>query len=263
MSAQGGMMSTLLKVHGLEKTYGTSKRNVYQAVQGVSFEVEEGEFVGIMGPSGSGKTTLLNCISTIDRPTKGEVYLDGIEVSHMSNDQRLKFRGSSLGFIFQEANLLDTLSCGENIALPLTIARTPFNEIEGRVAQLSNRFGISNVLKHFPYEVSGGQAQRVAACRALINNPRLLITDEPTGALDSKNSRNLLSSFKKINEEDKTTILMVTHDAQAASWCSRVLFLRDGKLYSELRRGDQSRDEFFKAIMDVINVIGSGQNDDL
>ncbi len=256
-------MSTVLKVQGLEKTYGTSKRNVFQAVQGVSFEVEEGEFVGIMGPSGSGKTTLLNCISTIDRPTKGEVYLDGIETASMSNNQRLKFRANTLGFIFQESNLLDTLTCEENISLPLTISHTPVKELQERVSQISNRFGIGNIQKHFPYEVSGGQAQRVAACRALINNPRMLIADEPTGSLDSKNTRNLLSSFKQINKEDNTTILMVTHDVYAASWCSRVLFLRDGKLYTELRRGDKHREEFFKDIMDVVNVIGSGQHDDL
>ncbi len=256
-------MSTVLKVQGLEKTYGTSKRNVFQAIQGVSFDVEEGEFVGIMGPSGSGKTTLLNCISTIDRPTKGQVYLDGIETSSMSNAQRLNFRGSTLGFIFQDSNLLDTLTCAENVSLPLSIARVPYKEIESRVDNIADRFGIAKIMKHFPYEVSGGQAQRVAACRALINNPRMLIADEPTGSLDSKNSRNLLASFKQINKEDNTTILMVTHDVDAASWCSRVLFLRDGKLYSELRRGDKSRDEFFKDIMDVVNVIGSGQHDDL
>ena len=256
-------MSTVLKVQGLEKTYGTSKRNVFQAVQGVSFEIEDGEFVGIMGPSGSGKTTLLNCISTIDRPTKGQVYLDGIETASMSNAQRLNFRANTLGFIFQESNLLDTLTCGENISLPLTIARVPYKEIESRVERIASRFGIANILSHFPYEVSGGQAQRVAACRALINNPRMLIADEPTGSLDSKNTRNLLASFKQINKEDNTTILMVTHDVYAASWCSRVLFIRDGKLYSELRRGDKTRDDFFKDINDVVNVIGSGQNDDL
>ena len=253
-------MEKLLQVKGLEKVYGTNKGNALRAVAGVSFDIEKGEFVSIMGPSGSGKTTLVNCISTIDRPTSGEVLLEGKSIWGMKNKELAKFRSQSLGFIFQESNLLDTLTCQENIALPLTIARHNPAEIKKRVEDKARYLGIESILNSFPYQVSGGQAQRVSAARALIANPSLVIADEPTGALDSKNSATLLESLTKINQEDMATILMVTHDVFAASWSHRVLFLRDGRLYTQLVKGDMSRSQFFQEIMSVVGVIGGGSD---
>lgn len=254
-------MSYVLEVRGLEKIYGSTKSNYTHAVAGVSFDVASGEFVAIMGPSGSGKSTLVNCISTIDRPTSGEVRINGQSVSAMKSSQLADFRGHELGFIFQNPNLLDTLTCKENIALPLAINGVDAHSIDGEVTRLAQSLGVGKVLAKFPYEISGGQAQRVAACRALITKPSLVVADEPTGALDSKNSKILLESFTKMNREEGATILMVTHDVYAASWCKRVMFLRDGKLYSELHRGDKDRRQFFEEIMDVLSVIGGGESD--
>lgn len=214
-----------------------------------------------MGPSGSGKSTLLNCIATIDRATSGEVVIDGTDVTHMRAKELAKFRRTQLGFIFQDSNLLDTLTCRENIALPLTIARTPVAAINARVDAISRALGVSKVLDKYPYQVSGGQMQRVAACRAMVSDPALVLADEPTGALDSKNSRLLLERFQALNSQIDSTILMVTHDSFAASFCQRVLFIRDGRLFTELRRGDLQRRDFFDRIMEVITTIGGGDED--
>lgn len=253
-------MNKLLEVRGLEKVYGTNKGNAVRAIAGVSFDIEKGEFISIMGPSGCGKTTLVNCISTIDRPTSGEVLLEGKSIGAMKNRDLANFRSQSLGFIFQESNLLDTMTCGENIALPLTIARKNPDYIQREVEAKAKSLGIHSILENFPYQVSGGQAQRVAAARALIANPSLVIADEPTGSLDSKNSATLLESLEKINRQEGATILMVTHDVFAASWSDRVLFLRDGRLYTQLIRGDMGRSEFFSEIMSVVSVIGGGSD---
>ena len=253
-------MSRLLSVRGLEKIYGTNKGNSVRAVAGVSFNIDTGEFVAIMGPSGSGKTTLVNCISTIDRPSAGEVILNGQSISSMKSKKLAAFRSEELGFIFQDSNLLDTLTCRENIALSLVIAGAKPTVIQAKVVACAQLLGIESILDNFPYEISGGQKQRVAAARALVTKPSLLIADEPTGALDSKNSRILLESLDKLNLKEQATILMVTHDVYAASWASRVLFLRDGKLYTELIKGSATRREFFDEIMDVVSVIGGGSD---
>ncbi len=220
--------------------------------------VAKGESVAIMGPSGSGKTTLLNCIATIDRPTSGEVVVDGTDVAHMRQRALADFRRTQLGFIFQDSNLLDTLTCRENIELPLTIARQKPSLIRERTEQVAASLNVSDVLDKYPYQVSGGQAQRIAACRAIVADPALVLADEPTGALDSKNSKVLLESFERLNRDYDTTILMVTHDAYAASYCHRVLFIRDGSLFTEIRRGDRSRQEFFQEVSRVISVMGGG-----
>ena len=214
-----------------------------------------------MGPSGSGKTTLLNCIATIDRPTAGSVLIDGTNVTHMRAKQLSTFRREQLGFIFQDSNLLDTLTCRENVALPLTIARVAPAQIDERVERISATLGVREVLDKFPYQASGGQRQRVAACRAMINDPTLVLADEPTGALDSKNSKLLLERFDALNTQFRATILMVTHDTFAASYCRRVLFIRDGKIFTELHRGDLPRRTFFDRIMEVVATMGGGQSD--
>lgn len=255
-------METILTVSNLEKVYGgTTSVNATRALDGISFSVNKGEFVAIMGPSGSGKSTLLNCIATIDRPTSGTVRVSGVDVAHMRSRDLAKFRREQLGFIFQDSNLLDTLTCRENIALPLTISRKPVAAIESRIDTLARALGVTKVLDKYPYQVSGGQMQRVAACRAMIADPQLVLADEPTGALDSKNSRLLLERFEALNASDAATILMVTHDSFAASYCERVLFIRDGRIFTELRRGDSARREFFDRIMEVITTIGGGDED--
>ena len=242
---------TALRVSHLEKVYGTSSLYV-RALAGVSFTVENGEFVAIMGSSGSGKSTLLQCIATIDEPTAGEVYIAGQNMAELSNKQLAEFRSRRLGFIFQDANLIDTLTARENITLPLAIARVNPREISQRVVEVATTLGVLEVLDKFPHHMSGGQRQRVAAARAMVSNPALILADEPTGALDVKNTRILLESLTKLNQEYQATVLMVTHDEYAASWCQRVLFIRDGKLFSELVRGDATRREFFDRIIAVI-----------
>lgn len=242
---------TALRVSHLEKVYGTSSLYV-RALAGVSFTVENGEFVAIMGSSGSGKSTLLQCIATIDKPTAGEVYIAGQNMAELSNKKLAEFRSRRLGFIFQDANLIDTLTARENITLPLAIARVNPREISQRVVEVATTLGVLEVLDKFPHHMSGGQRQRVAAARAMVSNPALILADEPTGALDVKNTRILLESLTKLNQEYQATVLMVTHDEYAASWCQRVLFIRDGKLFSELVRGDATRREFFDRIIAVI-----------
>lgn len=256
-------MNKALEVVNVEKVYGGTFGNATRALDGVSFVIERGEYVAIMGPSGSGKTTLLNCIATIDRPTAGSVRIDGVDVTHMRAKQLSAFRREQLGFIFQDSNLLDTLTCRENIALPLTIAYVSPAEIGRRVARIAQTLGVIEVLDKFPYQASGGQRQRVAACRAMVTNPTLVLADEPTGALDSKNSKLLLERFDALNEQLDATILIVTHDTFVASYCRRVLFIRDGRIFTELRRGDLPRRDFFDQIMGVVAAIGGGQSDAL
>ena len=252
----------VLEVNHVEKVYG-SRNNVTRALADVSFAVDKGEFVGIMGASGSGKSTLLNCVSTIDTVTSGNVVINGADVTRMKHAKLTRFRREQLGFIFQDSNLLDTLTARENIALPLTIARVPAKETLARVEQVAQRLDIAGVLDKYPYQMSGGQQQRVAAARALVTDPAIILADEPTGALDSKNARLLLESFETMNRQYQATVLMVTHDSFAASYTNRVLFIRDGRIFTELRRGDSPRREFFDRIMEVVAMMGGEGSDAL
>lgn len=253
-------MNTILKVENIEKYYG-NKGNITKAIDNISFEVHEGEFLGIMGPSGSGKTTLLNTIATIDTVTTGHIYIDGKDITALKSRGLEKFRRDELGFIFQDFNLLDTLTAYENIALALTIQGRKPKEIDTLVNETAKRLGIEEVLKKFPYQMSGGQKQRVASARAIITNPSLVLADEPTGALDSKSSRLLLDSLESLNSELKATILMVTHDAFTASYCKRILFIKDGKIFNELVRGSDSRKVFFSRIIEVVTLLGGDSKD--
>ncbi len=255
-------MNEILKLDNVEKYYG-NKANLTKAVDKISFSVEKGEFVGIMGASGSGKTTLLNCISTIDRVTAGHIYVGDKDITTIRGNELNKFRREELGFIFQDFNLLDTLTGYENIALALSIQNVKPKEIDSRIQEVAKRFGIEEVLNKYSYQMSGGQKQRVAAARALITNPKLILADEPTGALDSKSSRYLLESMKEMNEGLAATILMVTHDAFTASYASRVIFIKDGKIFNEIRRGDDTRKQFFNRIIEVVTVLGGSLNDAL
>lgn len=252
----------VLEVNHVEKVYG-SRNNVTRALADVSFAVDKGEFVGIMGASGSGKSTLLNCVSTIDTVTSGSVVINGADITRLKHDKLTRFRREQLGFIFQDSNLLDTLTARENIALPLTIARVPAKETLARVEQVAQRLDIAGVLDKYPYQMSGGQQQRVAAARALVTDPAIILADEPTGALDSKNARLLLESFEAMNRQYQATVLMVTHDSFAASHTNRVLFIRDGRIFTELRRGDSPRREFFDRIMEVVAMMGGEGSDAL
>ncbi len=252
----------VLEVNHVEKVYG-SRNNVTRALADVSFAVDKGEFVGIMGASGSGKSTLLNCVSTIDTVTSGNVVINGADVTRMKHAKLTRFRREQLGFIFQNSNLLDTLTARENIALPLTIARVPAKETLARVEQVAQRLDIAGVLDKYPYQMSGGQQQRVAAARALVTDPAIILADEPTGALDSKNARLLLESIEAMNRQYQATVLMVTHDSFAASYTNRVLFIRDGRIFTELRRGDSPRREFFDRIMEVVAMMGGEGSDAL
>ena len=245
----------VLKLENVKKYYGV-KTNITKAVDGINFKVEEGEFVAIMGASGSGKTTLLNCISTIDSVTSGHIIVGNKDITEIKEDDMADFRKENLGFIFQDFNLLDTLSIEENISLSLIINKEDVNKVDDKVNDIATKLGISEVLKKFPYEVSGGQKQRCACARALINHPKLILADEPTGALDSKSSRMLLETMKDMNEKLKATILMVTHDSFSASFCKRVLFLKDGKIFNEIVRGEKTRKEFFDEILDVLTLLG-------
>ena len=246
---------SILSLDSVKKYYGT-KTNITKAVNGISFNVIEGEFVAIMGASGSGKTTLLNCISTIDNVTSGHIYIGNKDITEIKENDMADFRKENLGFIFQDFNLLDTLTIGENISLSLIINDKDSSSIDNKVKEIASKLGIEDILNKFPYEVSGGQKQRCACARALINNPKLILADEPTGALDSKSSRLLLETMKSMNEAFKATILMVTHDSFSASFCKRVLFLKDGKIFNEIIRGEKSRKEFFEEILDILTLLG-------
>ena len=248
-------MQKTLEIKNLKKYYGT-KSNITKAVNDLSLEVEEGEFVAIMGASGSGKTTLLNCISTIDEVTSGHIFVDGKDITELREKDLAGFRRENLGFIFQDFNLLDTLTIAENISLALIINKEDVNKVDKKVVDIAEKLGIKDILNKYPYEVSGGQKQRCACARALINTPKLILADEPTGALDSKSSRMLLETMEEMNEKFNATILMVTHDSFSASFCKRVLFLKDGKIFNEIRRGEKSRKEFFNEILDVLTLLG-------
>lgn len=252
-------MRNVLVTKDARKVYG-SRNNVYTALRGINLEVEEGEFVGIMGPSGAGKSTLLNIISTIDKPSSGLVTIGGEDLTKLNEDKLSDFRRNKLGFIFQDFNLLDTLTIKENVVLPLALSKVPYKEIEKRVMEISKILGIDNILEKYPYEVSGGQKQRSAAARAIIAKPELILADEPTGSLDSKSSTELLQCLCDLNETNNATILMVTHDAFAASYCKRIIFIKDGMLFTELIKGS-SRKEFFQKILDILSVLGGGTNE--
>lgn len=248
-------MENILTVEHIEKYYG-NKGNVTKAVDDISFEVGKGEFIGIMGASGSGKTTLLNCISTIDTATAGHIIINGMDITKLNQKKLSQFRREQLGFIFQDFNLLDTLTAYENIALALSIIKTASGEIDVRVRQVAKQLEIENVLQKYPYQMSGGQKQRVASARAIVTNPSLILADEPTGALDSKSSRMLLESFETLNRNLDATILMVTHDAFTASYCHRILFIKDGKIFDEIIRGESTRKQFFNRIIEVVTLLG-------
>lgn len=254
-------MESILSVRNIEKYYG-SKGAITKALNHISFDVQKGEFLGIMGASGSGKTTLLNCISTIDKVTSGNIIVQGKDVTNLKGSALSKFRREQLGFIFQDFNLLDTLTAYENIALALSIQNVPAREIEKRVRQVAAQLNIGHILEKFPYQMSGGEKQRTASARAIITEPSLILADEPTGALDSKSARMLLDSLVHMNDGMGATILMVTHDAFTASYAKRILFIKDGEIFSELVRGADSRREFFERILQVVTLLG-GDSDAL
>lgn len=250
-------MKTILRAKKVQKVYGT-KENQYKALDNIDFEIKEGEFIGIMGPSGAGKSTLLNILSTIDTPTSGEVIIAGQNIVTMKEEQLSDFRRNNLGFVFQDYNLLDTLTVRENILLPLALSKMPAEEIENRVKEIAVTFGIEGILNKYPYHISGGQKQRTAASRAMVTKPSLILADEPTGALDSKSAVDLLESLTALNEQNHSTIMMVTHDAFAASFCKRILFIKDGGIYAEIQKMQNSRQEFFQKILDVLASLGGG-----
>ena len=252
-------MEPILKLEHIQKYYGNGG-NITKAIKDISFSVEPGEFLGIMGASGSGKTTLLNCISTIDTVSAGHIYLEGTDITEIKPKSLARFRRENLGFVFQDFNLLDTLTISENIALALSINKTPAKDVEPRILDIAGKLNIRDILDKYPYQVSGGQKQRCACARAIVNNPKLLLADEPTGALDSHSSQILLSTIQSIHEELGATILMVTHDPFTASYANRILFLQDGEILTELRKGRDSRRAFFDKILHVLTMIGEGES---
>lgn len=251
-------MKTILQAKNVQKIYG-SKENQYKALEDIDLEIKEGEFIGIMGPSGAGKSTLLNILSTIDIPTAGDIIIADQNIVRMKEEELSDFRRKQLGFIFQDYNLLDTLTVKENILLPLALSKVPAREIKERVEEIADTFGIRDILNKYPYHISGGQKQRTAASRAIVANPSLILADEPTGALDSKSATSLLESLTALNEQNRSTIMMVTHDAFAASFCKRILFIKDGKIFAEIHKMQKSREEFFQKILDALVSLGGGQ----
>lgn len=255
-------MEEVLRISKVEKYYG-SRSSLTKALNNISFEVVKGEFVAIMGASGSGKTTLLNCISTIDRVSSGHIFVAGEDITKLKGNDLNRFRREELGFIFQDFSLLDTMTAYENIVLALAIQNRRLSEIEEKVGRVADELGIKEVLEKYPYQMSGGQKQRVAAARAIVTDPKLILADEPTGALDSKSARMLLERIAYLNQNLDATILMVTHDAFTASYATRVIFIKDGKLFNEIRRGKKDRKAFFDQIIDVVTVLGGNLNDAL
>ncbi len=253
-------MEKILEVKNIEKYYG-NRTNLTKAIDNISFDVEKKEFIGIMGASGSGKTTLLNCISTIDKVTSGHIIVGGEDITKLRGNKLNKFRREELGFIFQDFNLLDTLTCYENIALALTIQKVNPKDINKRVNEISTKLEIKDILKKYPYQISGGQKQRVSSARAIITNPKIILADEPTGALDSKSARQLLENFEFLNQYLEATILMVTHDAFTASYANRILFIKDGKIFNEIVKENDTRKEFFEKIIEVQTLLGGDLND--
>ncbi|MBS4894520.1 MAG: ABC transporter ATP-binding protein [Gordonibacter pamelaeae] len=250
----------ILSVRQIEKVYG-NKDSVTKAVRDISFDVMPGEFVGIMGPSGSGKTTLLNCVATIDTVTSGHILVDGRDVTGLRSRALAKFRRDDLGFIFQDSNLLDTLTGFENIALALTVKGEPAGRVKPKVDAIAATLGVSEVLGKYPYQMSGGQKQRIAAARAMVADPKLVLADEPTGALDSRSATVMLETLEMMNSSLGATIMMVTHDSYAASFASRILFVKDGAVFNEIRKGDTSRKDFFNRIMEVVTFLGGDVRD--
>ena len=253
-------MNNILEVKNIEKYYG-NKSNLTKAIDNISFTVNEGEFIGIMGASGSGKTTLLNCISTIDRVTSGKIVINNQDITKLKGNNLNKFRREELGFIFQDFNLLDTLTARENIALALTIQKVNAKEIDKKVEKVASQLGITDILNKYPYQISGGQKQRVASARAIITNPKLILADEPTGALDSKSARQLIENLEALNNDFNATILMVTHDSFTASYANRILFIKDGKIFNELVKGEDTRKQFFEKIIEVQTLLGGELGD--
>ncbi|MGB4338054.1 MAG: ABC transporter ATP-binding protein [Bacillota bacterium] len=252
----------VLTARALTKIYGSPKGGAAtHALNGLSLEVDAGEFVGVMGPSGSGKTTLLNILATIDAPTSGSVEINGISPMKLHGSELARFRRRQLGFVFQDFNLLNTLSVRENIALPLALDNVPPREIHYRVLEVAGRLGITSILDKRTYEISGGEQQRTAIGRAIAPRPAILLADEPTGNLDSKSSYHVMQAFKDLNEKDGATILVVTHDPFVASFCQRVIFIRDGKLFSELWRGADGRQAFFQRVLDSLSLLGGEFSD--
>ncbi len=254
-------MENILKVDKIEKYYG-SRSSLTKAIDNLSFEVEKGEFICLMGASGSGKTTLLNCISTIDKVTSGHIFVGGLDITKLKGNELNKFRREELGFIFQDFNLLDTLTAYENIALALSIQNVSSSSIEQKIKKVAEELDITDVLNKYPYQMSGGQKQRVASARAIVTEPKLILADEPTGALDSKSAKMLLEKFNYLDGLG-ATILMVTHDAFTASYARRVIFIKDGKIFKEIHKGNDSRKSFFDKIIDVVTLLGGDLNDAL
>lgn len=252
-------MKGIVKVSNLIKEYG-QKEGAFRALKDINLEILEGEFIGIMGPSGSGKTTLLNVMSTIDKATSGKVIIDENDVSNIKEREMAKFRRDTIGFVFQDFNLLDNMTIRDNIALPLTLNNVKASIILEKINKLTSMLGINNQLDKYPYQLSGGQKQRAAICRALITSPKVIFADEPTGALDSKASSELLESFKNINKELGTTIIMVTHDAMAASYCNRIMFLKDGRISGRLDSNGNKK-ELFKKTLNMLAVMGGSEDE--
>lgn len=252
-------METILRVESLKKHYG-KEPNITKALNGISFQVVKGEFLGIMGSSGSGKTTLLNCLATIIKPTDGSIQMQEKDLGQLKGSQLADYRGKEIGYLFQNFELLDNLTAKENILLPLSLHKVDANESKVRLELLSQYLDISELLDKFPSQLSGGQRQRVAAARALILDPKIVFADEPTGALDSKNATILMQKLSEMNQAEETTILMVTHDSVAASFCNRILFIQDGKLFHEIRRDypRESQEDFYHRILKVMSVLAGG-----
>lgn len=253
-------MENILTIENISKYYGNMS-NLTKAISNISLNINKGDFVAIMGASGSGKTTLLNVISTIDKVTSGHIYVEGLDITKLKGNNLNKFRREELGFIFQDFNLLDTLTAYENIALALQIQNIKAKIIDQRVQEVADKLGISDILNKYPCEISGGQKQRVSSARAIITNPKLVLADEPTGALDSRSSKMLLERLQKLNQDYQTTILMVTHDAFSASYASKVIFIKDGRIFNEFDRGGDDRKQFFDKIIDVVSLLGGDVSD--
>ena len=253
-------MENILTIENISKYYG-NKSNLTKAISNISMNVDKGEFIAIMGASGSGKTTLLNVISTIDKVTSGHIYIEGQDITKLKGNDLNRFRREELGFIFQDFNLLDTLTAYENIALALQIHNFKAKAIEQQIKVVARKLDIEDILNKYPYEMSGGQKQRVASARAIVTNPKLVLADEPTGALDSKSSKMLLERLQRLNQDYQTTILMVTHDAFSASYASKVIFIKDGKVFNQFNRGEATRKQFFDKIIDVVSLLGGDVSD--
>lgn len=245
-------MKKIVTVDEVRKTYGKGNQKKTEALKGLSFEVEKGEFVGIMGASGSGKSTLLNLLATLDKPTAGKIAINQADVTKLSGNQLADFRSREIGFIFQDFNLLENLTASENIAVPLSLQGVKPKEIKQRVKAIAERLSIDGILNSYPAQISGGQKQRVAAARALITQPTILLGDEPTGALDSNSARDLLDTMEELNQQDQVSILLVTHDPFSASYCQRILFIKDGVIYQEVKREDQTREAFYRQILSIL-----------